>query len=122
MCAKPSDKVKDRELAEWLRSGGDEERELIVQAEAPPRKATIERRRNGRVIPTRIKKAEGALREEAVSRLADELNRFVDQRPIILKSAGAVVVRATRNQVLRFANHPLVKTIYPNRTLRKGHT
>ena len=117
--AESLEKVKDRELAQWLRSADEDTRELIVQAQTPPRKVTFAPGQDGRVVPDGITKSGGPAREDVIEQLTELLARFVEQPPVVLSSAGAVVVRATRNQVLHFADHPLVKAIYPNRRRRK---
>ena len=113
------DTVQDKELIEWLRSGKEEERELIVQAKTPQRNVAVTRRADGRTLFLPGEGTEPAAREEAIIKLTKALEQLVEESPVILKSAGAVIVRATRLQALSFVDHPLVKAIYPNRRVGK---
>ena len=46
------------------------------------------------------------------------LARLVDTPPVVLEAAGALAVRANSRQVRQFVDHPLVKSVRPNRRLR----
>ncbi len=109
----------DQELAEWVCSRGDEKRELIVQANIPNRKVKLSRHGKRHSFPEQVQGCSAGTREEAIANLAKTLAEFVDEPPVILKSAGVVIVKATGRQAQSFAGHPLVKAIYPNRRLGK---
>lgn len=109
--------LKDPDLIAWLSAGGEEERELIVEARTPPRRVSFQKRSDGRAIPVAIdsppSSQRAAVLEQLSAFLADELHLSAK----VLTAAGALVVRATGPQIEQLADHPLVKAIRPNRRL-----
>jgi hypothetical protein len=110
--------VKDAEIAEWLGRDSSDARELIVEAKLPVRKVTVQKRADGRVVPDEINGSAASDRAAVLAELHDFLSEKLDVPPVLLKAAGALAVRATSQQVRQFAEHPLVKSIRPNRRLR----
>ena len=119
MDAKAWDKIKGQELVAWLQSESTDARELIVQVQTPPRQVTMKRHPSGRVQPGQVQENDARKRQKAIDDLATVLNSLVDTPPVVLRTSGAVVVKATSDQVRRFVDHRLVKAIYPNRSLSK---
>ena len=113
-------KVPDPELADWLAQENGEVREILVDALLPQRTVTFGPDRTGRLRPAGIEEASsGSSRKDALGQLRQFLESFLDTPPVILEAAGALAVRATSRQVRRFVDHPLVKTLRPNRRLRR---
>lgn len=112
------DKIDDPDLRDWLAGDSGEPRELIVEANVPLRKVAFGQRLAGRAVPSGIES--GSADERAAS--LDELRALLADKlglpANVLRSAGAVVVRATSQQVRQFADHPSVRAIRPNRRLR----
>lgn len=112
-------KVKDPDLAVWLSEDSEESREILVEAVLPGRKVTFGEA-GGRLRPTGLRTESASQgRKETLSRLRKILAKFLDTPPVVLESAGALAVRASSHQVRQFVDHPLVKSVRPNRRLRK---
>jgi len=72
-----------------------------------------------RLRPTGLKEIPGASgRKEALRQLRIFLEKLLQTPPVILEAAGALAVRATSREVRDFVDHPLVKSVRPNRRLR----
>ena len=110
--------VKDRELLAWLAAESDDTQELIVEAAVPERKVSFTKRPGGRTAASGIDSGPAAEREAVLDELNEFLTRQLDSPTTVLKSAGAIAVRATSRQVRAFADHRLVKAIRPNRKFR----
>ena len=111
-------KVPDAELADWLSQENGEAREILVDALLPRRTLTLGPGRTGRMRPVAMEEAAGG-RKEALRQLRLFVESFLDTPPVVLEAAGALAVRATSRQVRRFMDHPLVKTLRPNRRLHR---
>ena len=107
--------VKDAEIAEWLTRDSSDPRELIVEARLPARKVAVQKRADGRVVADGINGSTASDRAAVLAELHAFLSEKLDIPPVLLKAAGALAVRATSQQVRQFAEHPLVKSIRPNR-------
>lgn len=112
------EKVQDPELIKWLSSESVDVRELIVEANLPERKVTLRRGADGRLIPEGIRSPATPKRADVLAELGLFLGELLDDTPSLLKSAGAIAVKATGRQVRQFVDHPLVKGIRANRKLR----
>jgi hypothetical protein len=108
--------VQDADTIAWLSADSNEARELIVEAKLPARKILMQER-GGRSVPAGIDAKASAERAAVLTELYDFLAEQVDIPPVLLKAAGAIAVRATGQQARQFANHPLIKSIRPNRKL-----
>lgn len=113
----PPHTVQDAELIAWLRADSGDPRELIVQA-VIPRTAAAPAPDDRQAGPLAMIKP-SAPRDAVLSELAAMLEKCVDEQPVVLRSAGAVAVKATPQQMRGFAEHPLVKAIRVNRHLGK---
>src|SRR5215213_1905153 len=103
-------KIKDPDLVLWVAEEGGDVREILVDAVLPDRKISFNRAPDGRLRPRG--------RQEALKKLRALLARLVDTPPVVLEAAGALAVRANGHQVRQFVDHPLVKSVRPNRRLR----
>ena len=119
MDAKTRNKIQSQELIAWLQSDATDAREVIVQVQTPPRQITMKRHPSGRIQPEHVREHDIQARQQAIDDLTKVLDALVDMSPVVLHSAGAVVVKATSEQVRSFIEHHLVKAIYPNRSLSK---
>jgi hypothetical protein len=92
--------------------------EWIVQADLPARQVEFARSPDSRrSIPTGITNVDAAERERRLQELFAFLSSIVAEKPVLLRSAGAVSVSATPEELNRISKHPLVKDIKPNRRL-----
>jgi hypothetical protein len=107
------------DLADWLEGEGDETRELIVEARTQPRFVRVETDRNGKPVSFEGEPAALGDRAKITRKLHQELTNLLDGPTTLLKAAGAVVVRANREQLRKILSHPLVKAVRPNRLLKK---
>ena len=89
-----------------------------MEAQLPRRRVIMQKRADGRRVPTGIQSTPAAERAAVLSQLYDFLSERLEVSPVVLKAAGAIAIRATSQQVRQFANHPLVKAIRPNRRLK----
>ena len=112
--------IEEPDLLAWVSAASDEKRELIVEANVPERKAVFQRRPDGRTVPVGIESGASSDRAETLIQLHNLLENIVDVLPVLLKAAGAVVVKASSREVRQFMDHPLVKRIRSNRKLRKS--
>src|SRR5713226_2230400 len=112
--------VQDADLAQWLSSDGNDVRELIVEACLPDRKVTLGRRADGRRIPAGVESIAPTERAATLAEFHSFLTALLEVPPVLLKAAGAVAVKATSRQVRQFVEHPLVKSIRPNRRLARA--
>ncbi|HSS51471.1 MAG TPA: hypothetical protein VLX28_21210 [Thermoanaerobaculia bacterium] len=112
------EKVHDPELADWLSRENGEVREILVDAVLPRRTVSFEER-GGRLRPAKLQEVPATTgRKEALRQLRSLLERLLEAPPVVLEAAGALAIRATSRQVLDFVDHPLVKSVRPNRHLR----
>jgi hypothetical protein len=116
--AVPVEKVKDPELAVWLSQDTGETREILVDAALPGRQVLLRQNSNGRWSPSGLQTGSDASgRRETLSKLKALLVKILDTSPVVLESAGAIVVRANSRQVREFVGDPLVRSVRPNRKL-----
>ena len=111
--------VQDPEVLAWLSGDSSEARELIVEARLPKRQVAMRKGADGRVVPHNITSDAATERAETLADLHAWLTERLDVPPVMLKAAGAIAVQATSQQVRQFADHPLVKSIRPNRQLKR---
>ena len=113
-----SRKIADEELSRWLAEGGQERRELIVEAAVPARRAAFDTGPRGRPRPQSITSSGiGLSRADVLEKLGTYLRNVLDSPPVELASAGAFAIEASRQEVLHLLEHPLVKALRPNRKL-----
>ena len=111
--------VKDAELRAWLEATTDEVRDVIVEAALPPRRVVFEKGPGAGASPRSIDSTNDQDRESLLSELDQQLREIVgNEKTRILKAAGAIVVRATAEEIHAMARQPLVKAIRPNRRLK----
>jgi hypothetical protein len=112
------------DLAEWLNrndpDADDEPRELIVEARTPPRHVKVDARRSGVLVPREVEPTGPVDRARVTSELQRELTRLLGSPTTVLRAAGAVVVRARRDQLREILKLPLVKAVRPNRSLKRS--
>jgi len=93
--------------------------EWIIQADLPPREVEFASDPgSARPRPARVANSSARERERRLQALFDFLRSILPETPILLRSAGAVSVTATHEQLAEISKHPLVKRIEPNRRLR----
>ena len=113
------EKVHDSDLADWLARENGELREILVDAVLPRRSVTFGETEGRRARPVGIEEALPANgRRETLRQLRAVLEKILDTPPVVLEAAGALAIRATSRQVRKFVDHPLVKSVRPNRRLR----
>ena len=110
--------IQEPDLAKWLSQENDEVRELIVECKLPARQVDFERRSDGSAVPVGMTSVPTSDRFALLGQLSSFLESVVQRPTTVLKAAGVIAVKATRQEVLRFVDHPLVKAIEPNRRLR----
>jgi hypothetical protein len=109
--------VPDSELREWLESGADEPRELIVEVRSPPRQISATPRAPGHGRLVNIAGSSAAGREDRLRQLAEFVTHFACGKLTLLKAAGALALRTSGKDARQIARHHLVKSIRPNRRL-----
>jgi hypothetical protein len=114
-----SKKVQDKDLVRWIISGSPDTRELIIEARVPSRKVTMQKRKDGYSVPRYLKSSSPSKRANAIEKVNSIIIGIIGKPPVMLKSAGALAVRATGKQVLEFVDNPLVNFIRPNRQLKR---
>jgi len=113
-------KIKDPDLVLWVAEEGGDVREILVDAVLPDRKVSFDRAPDGRLRPKDLQEATDLPgRQETLKKLRALLARLVDTPPVVLEAAGALAVRASSRQVRQFVDHPLVKSVRPNRRLHR---
>ena len=111
--------VKDAELRAWMETTTDELRDVIVEAALPPRRVVFQHRSAGGASPKSIDSADEQNRESLLEELDQHLREIVGvEKTRVLKTAGAIVVRATAEEIHAIAKQPLVKAIRTSRRLR----
>lgn len=113
-------KVRDEDLVNWISSESSDLRELIIEARVPARKVAMQKRKDGYSVPRYVKSYSHSERAEVIEKLNSIINGILDEPPVLLKSAGALAVRASAKQALEFVDNPLVKFIRPNRRIKKN--
>lgn len=112
-------KIPDVAVRDWLSGSDGEAIELIVEAKLPRRTVSFRKERGKRPVPSGIKSDSGDDRLCALEDLSAYLMKLLNSSPTMLKAAGAIAVRANREQVQQFITHPLVKAVRSNRPLRR---
>ena len=116
----PASKVQDSDLAAWLSEDSGELREVLIDAAVPSRQVTLAPRPDGRLLPVDLRsEASPRTRDQVLRRLKTFLTRLLDTPPVVLEAAGALAVRASSHQMRQVVEHPLVKSVRPNRKLRQ---
>jgi len=107
-------RVRDPELRAWLQLKVSEPRELIVQVQLPRRHIAIHRTSGSR---SSMRSRGDGVYSERIRRLSDLYSVIskVVSKSVLLTGAGAIAIRATPAEVLRFVDNPLVKEIRQNR-------
>lgn len=70
------------------------------------------------LVPERLESGPQSERTAVLEELNALLAKHLDGPTTVLKSAGAIAVKATSRQVRAFADDPLIKAIRRNRRLR----
>jgi hypothetical protein len=108
------------DIANWVRSGDTDIREIIIEVNLPQRRVVIRRSEYGPMVLDHI---ESSFTPEDRACLLGDLNNFLSKQmhltTTILKTAGAIAVQASGKDVQRILAHPMVKAIRPNRKV--GH-
>ena len=94
-------------------------REIIVEARVPNRRVTIRKKHDTSRVFTDIKSPSPLKRKKVIEELDSVINGILDEPPVRLEAAGALAVRATGKQALKFVDHTLVRFIRPNRWIGK---
>ena len=112
--------IQDAELERWLEDETSPDvRELIVEAKAPRRTIRFAGGKHGRELVEIVNARDQSEREVVLADLYGYLEELLGGSVNLLKSAGAVAVRANRQQLRIIAQYPLVKAICMNRRLRR---
>jgi hypothetical protein len=112
--------VLDSDLAEWLDGDGDDTREMIVEAKVPGRAVHLGQVVSGRLLPKEVDTKRDGDRAAVLRQLHEDLDRLLGGATNLIRAAGAIAVRANRDQLLQIARHPLVKAVRSNRRLKPG--
>jgi hypothetical protein len=107
----------DPALKTWMTSEDTDVREVIVEACLPPRHVEMAKGDYGRSVPVKLVSGSPEVRIKILGELHDFLNQHMHLRATVLKSAGAVVVCASGDDVQLILKNPLVKAVRPNRKL-----
>jgi len=87
----------------------------------PKRTVTLGNSPSGRTLPREVETAKHVDRNSLLEELQHDLDELLGTRTNLLRSAGAVAIRANREQLRRIARHPLVRVVRSNRRLRPGN-
>lgn len=112
--------VLDTELKAWAEGEGDDQRELLVEARVPKRTVSLGNSPSGRILPRVVETAKHVDRNSLLEELQHDLDELLGTTTNLLRSAGAVAVRANREQLRQIVRHPLVRVVRSNRRLRPG--
>ena len=111
--------VKDAELRAWMEAATDDVRDVIVEAALPPRRVVFQRRPGAGASPKSIDSTDDQDRESLLHELDRQLREIVGvKKTRVLKTAGAIVVRATAKEIHTIAQQPMVKAIRTNRRFK----
>src|SRR5437870_8708801 len=91
------DEVLDSDLAAWLEGEGDDLREMIVEAQVPPRTVRLGQGLSGRHLPKEILTEGNGDRAAVLRQLQDDLTGLLGGATNLLRAAGAIAVRANRD-------------------------
>jgi hypothetical protein len=105
------------ELSRWLQEGGDEERELLIEASVQRRKVSFEGWPRRRRAASAMEGTSGQERAQVLGELETYARETLGLAPTVLSAAGVLAVRAKPNEARRLLDHPLVRSISPNRRL-----
>jgi hypothetical protein len=104
-------------------SASSERAQWIIQADLPARQVEFnEDPRSRRLVPGAVVNTGAKERERRLQALFAFLSSKLAKKPILLRSAGAVSVSATPEELTRISKHPLIKRIEPNRRLPKSRS
>jgi hypothetical protein len=103
-----------------MEGDGDDTREVIVEAKVPPRTVRLGQALSERHLPKEILTEGEGDRGAVLQELQADLNRLLGHSTNPLRAAGAIAVRANREQLLEITKHPLVRAVRPNRRLKPG--
>ncbi len=112
--------ILDSDLNAWIKGNGDDTREVIVEANVPSRTVRMGESRTQRHIPQEVVTAGGGDRAMVLKELQDYLSSLLGNTVSVLRAAGAIAVRANREQLREIAKHPKVKAVRVNRRLKPG--
>ena len=115
------DQILDAELKAWVEGEGDDQREFLVEARVPKRTVTLGNSPSGRVLPREVETSKNVDRNSLLEELQHDLDELLGTRTNLLRSAGAVAVRANREQLRHITRHPLVRAVRSNRRLKPGN-
>ncbi|MFN0105077.1 MAG: hypothetical protein ACKV2U_23705 [Bryobacteraceae bacterium] len=94
--------------------------EWIVEARLPARQIEFEQTRPpGRTTPIRVTNTDPEARESKLRELFEFLESILEVKPVLLRAAGAVSIKASPSEMVRITNHPLVRRVEPNRRRRR---
>ena len=113
--------VLDAELKAWAEGEGDDQRELLVEARVPKRTVSLGNSPSGRILPREVETAKNVDRNSLLEELQHDLDELLGTTTNLLRSAGAVAVRANREQLRQIVRHPLVRAVRSNRRLKPGN-
>ena len=109
----------DAELRAWLSAATDEVCDVIVEAALPQRTVLFRQRPGARPSPQFIESTNKPDRESLLAELNQRLSAIAGvEKTRVLKTAGAIVVRARADVIHSIAKQTLVKAIRTNRRLR----
>ena len=112
--------IQDAELERWLEDETSPDvRELIVEAKMPQRTVRFSGGKPGRELVEVVNAGDQSEREVVLTELYGYLKELLGGPVNLLKSAGAIVVRANRQQLRTITQYPLVKAIRMNRKLHR---
>jgi len=84
---------------------------VVVRAKSP----------SGRILPREVETAKNVDRNSLLEEFQRDLDELPGTTTNLLRSAGAVAVRANREQLRQIIRHPLVRAVRSNRRLKPGN-
>ena len=105
------------EISEWAESGDPEPRDFIIQADLPKRSVQVEYR-NGKAAFTGVETMSASDdRASQLESLLHSIEACISHEAKLLKTAGAIVVRAIPDELRMISKLPGIREIRTNRTI-----
>jgi hypothetical protein len=118
------DKLADDQLVELARRQADERAEVVIELNLPSSKVDISPRSPRAGGPPRpvdiLPQADDAATGAKIAEARRMVMRETGMEPVWIGAAKAMVAELTGKQLGRVVASPLVRRIYPNRTLRRS--
>jgi hypothetical protein len=102
---------------QYIFSGKNDE----LTPDFPKRTVCLGNSPSGRILPREVETAKNVDRNSLLEELQHDLDELLGTTTNLLRSAGAVAVRANREQLRQIVRHPLVRAVRGNRRLKPGN-